>query len=359
MRWSGAGWPGWAAAHGMVLKVAGAALLLAGLALVAMTGRSLMLYQSALARHGGDRLADAAAQSGASGDMVHVVGLPRVVQPPRDEEFNLSVATPVLTRHVEMFEWREVHVGDTLHYELDWSDRPLDSHQFQRPADHANPGDFPVQARQFDAGRVQLGRFTLGPQLLHALPGTQPVPPDLQHLPANLAASFSLYQNALVTSADPASPRLGDVRVYWEAVPVQTVTILARRDGNQLVPATDTADGNGYDLQIGEHSLSDMLTDVPVPPQLLGLRRVLAVLLASLGAFALLWGRGKGWHDGPVALGLGAMAVGAVACAQWLGNDGSTALNWLALAAGGGALALWRGGVTAAVGARGNAAAGE
>jgi hypothetical protein len=182
----------------------------------------------------------------------------------------------------------------------------------------------------------------LGPTLLHALPGSQPVPADIQHLPANLAASFSLYQNALVTSADPASPRLGDVRVYWEAVPVQPVTILARQDGEQLVPAADAADGRGYDVQIGDHSLSDMLPDVPVPPELLSLRRVLSVLLAALGALALLWGRGRGWHDTPAALGLGAMAVGAVACAQWLGNDATMALNWLALGAAGGALALWR-----------------
>jgi hypothetical protein len=340
----GSGWPGWAAAHGMALKVAGAVLLLAGLALVAMTGRSLMLYQAAVARHGGDVLAatDTGPQSGMHGGMVHVSGPLRVVEPPRDEEFNLSVPTPVLTRHVEMFQWREVRVGDVVHYELDWSDRPQDSRGFERPAGHANPGEFPVQGKQFDAGRVQLGRYALGPALLHALPGSQPVTPDLQHLPANLAASFSLYQNALVTSADPASPRLGDVRVYWDAVPVQPVTILARQDGDQLVPAADAAAGGGYDLQIGEHSLSDMLTDVPVPPALTTLRRVLSVLLASLGVFALLWGRGRRWHDGPVALGLGAMAVGAIACAQWLGNDATMALNWLALGATGGALALWR-----------------
>jgi len=336
---------GWAMAHGLALQVIGAALLLAGLALVAMTSRSLILYQDAIARHGGDTViaaADAGPQPGMHGGRVHVSGPLRVLEPPRDDEFNLTVSTPVLTRHVEMFQWREVRVGDSVHYELDWADRPLDARQFEHPANHANPGEFPVQGKQFDAGRVQLGRYALGPELLHALPGSEPVTPDIKQLPANLAASFSLYQDALVTSADPTNPRLGDVRVHWEAVPVQPVTIFARQDGDQLVPDPNAVDGKGYDLQIGEHTLGDMLADVPVAPDRLALRRVLAVLLATLGAYAFLWNRGRRWHDGPVALGLGAMVVGAVACVQWLGNDGSMAMLWLALASAGGALAVWR-----------------
>lgn len=338
MKLFGSSWPGWTQAHGIALKVAGAMLLLAGLALVAMTGRSLMLYRAAMARHGGDVTTDAGPQSG----MVHVSGPLRILEPPRDEAFNLGMATPVLTRYVEMFQWREVRVGSTVHYEMDWVDRPLDASRFEHPAHHVNPGDFPVQGKQFDAGRVQLGRFALGPDLMHALPGSRTVAPDIKQLPPNLAASFSLYQNALVSSADPASPQLGDVRVHWEAVPVQPITVLARQDGDRLVPATNAADGKGYDIEIGEQVLSDMLADVPEPPQFLMLRRALGVLLASLGALALLWGRGQRGHDGPLALGLGATAAGAVASVQWLGHDGLMALNWLAVAAIGAALAVWR-----------------
>jgi hypothetical protein len=322
-----------ASMHRLALNIIGAVLVLAGIGLVAMTSRGLLNYRAAAVRHGGEVInlgADAVPQPGQHGYMARIVATPTVVEAPQDPEFNLRVNTPVLTRHVEMFQWREVRIGDGVHYELDWVDRPLDASRFREPAGHANPTGFPISGKSFDAGLVRVGGFKLGPVLLHALPGLQRVTPDPKSLPENLAASFSRHGDYLVTSANPGAPRLGDVRVSWDEVPLQQVTVVGRLDGDQLVVAADAADGRGYDVQVGDVPVLDMFPDLPEPPEFVIGGRVLAVLLAALGAFLLL-SRQRAQRDALLALGLGGLGVGIVASVLWIGGDGRTLCGWLAV----------------------------
>lgn len=330
--------------RGLACNIAGALLLLAGVGLIAMTVRGQLNYLAAVERHGGEVTSlagDTGPQAGQHGAMVRLVGTPQVVEAPHDPDFNLQVNTPVLVRHVEMFQWREIRIGDSVHYELDWVDRPLDASHFKEPAGHTNPASFPLSGKQFDAGLVQLNGFRLSPQLLHALPGSQLVAPDPKLLPENLAASFTAYQDYLVTSAHPGDPRLGDLRVSWDAVPLQEMTIVARIDGDRLVAAADAADGKGYDVEVGNVPLLDVFPDLPVPPAHVASEQILAVLLAALGAFLLLvTHRMRG--DVLLALASGALAVGTVASMLWLGRDALMLCIWAAVALSGLACAIWR-----------------
>jgi hypothetical protein len=144
-----------------------------------------------------------------------------------------------------------------------------------------------------------------------------------------------------VTSANPSNPQLGDLRVSWEAVPEQTVTIVARLDGNRLVPAAGAADGKGFDVEVGDRPLLAIFPDLPVPPEFVGFRRILAILLAALGAGLLLRCR-QGRADPVLAAGTGAAAVGAVSGVLWLGDGAAVAAAWFGLAALGIVLAVWR-----------------
>lgn len=327
---------------GLALNIAGAVLVLAGIGLAAMTARGLLGYRAAAGRHGGEVMnlgGNVGPQAGQHGSMARIVGTPRVVEAPHDPDFNLRVNTPVLVRHVEMFQWREVRIGGNVHYEMDWVDRPLDASHFEEPAGHANPASFPIGGKQFDAGLVQVGGFKLGPALLHALPGSEKVTPDAKSLPENLAASFSRYQHYLVTSARPGDPRLGDVRVSWDEVPLQPLTLVGRLDGDRLVAAKEAPDGKGYDVQLGDVPVLDMFPDLPVPPEFVWSWRILSVLLTALGAYLLLLQRNR---DVLLAFGLSGLAVGMVASVIWLGGGGRTLYGWLALALIGLALTAWR-----------------
>jgi hypothetical protein len=331
--------------HRLVLNVLGALLVLAGIGLVAVTARSLLNYSAVEAQHGGEVVNlgdDAQPQAGQHGYMARVVGTPRVVEAPHDQEFNITVNTPVLIRRVEMFQWREIRIGSSVHYELDWVDHTIDVSRFEHPGGHANPTSFPLKGKRFTASLVQMGGFKLGPTLVRALPGISVVTPEPRALPENLAASFSKYQDYLVTSSNPADPRLGDVRISWAEVPLQQMTIVARVDGSLLVAATDADDGKGYEVQVGDVSLLNMFPDLPVPPDYILSQRILAVLLAALGAFVLLSAQRNPRRDGLLALGLGALVVGAVASVLWMAGHSGTIWGWLVVTLLGLGLAVWR-----------------
>lgn len=348
----------WSTLRGSLWNILGATLMLAGVALVAVNAQSVLDFNAVAAHHGGrvtDLGHDATPQAGQHGHMVRVVAVPTVVEAPRDPEFNLSANTPVLTRKVEMFQWREVRIGNSTHYELDWVDHWIDASRFDDPHGHANPAQFPLSSQRFDAGRVQMGGFRLSSALQHALPGLAPVAPDLAALPANLAASFSRHGNYLQTSARADNPQLGDIRVSWDEIPLRTTTIVARLDGDRLLPAPDAADGQGYQVAMGDVGVLELFPDLPTPPRAVMASRVWGVLLTVLGAFALLSVRRRvlavtaqtplrtsRWNDLLLALGLGVLSASGVAGAVWLGTDNQYAMFWLALALAGGALAVWQ-----------------
>lgn len=328
----------------LAMRIAGGLLLLVGLILAAVTEKGLIDHHDAIMRHGSEVLdlgGDAQPEANQHGALARISGVPQLSQPPHDPDFNLQVAAPVLIRRVEMFQWREVDVGGQVHYELDWVDHPLDASRFKHPDGHSNPGAFPIEGHRFDAGQVRVGGFILSPELLQALPGSQPVLPDMRHLPVNLAASFSLSADTLLTSVSPNSPRLGDLRVSWEAVPLQMVTVFARINGDRLVPTNDAANDKVYSIEVGDRAMSDVLSDVPPPPRSAQTRRIVAVLLVVLGVLLLKRPRRGSRKDLPLVLALGVLPVAIMAGTMWLGHGGVQAAVWLGLAALAASAAIW------------------
>jgi hypothetical protein len=328
----------------LLLPALGAVILLIGVGVAAVTEQGHVKYRAQIQRHGGNVLnlgSNGRPDADEQGYMVRVVGPLQVVEAPLDQQFNQQTGQPVLIRHVQMFQWHELRYGGPATYELDWEDHPIDSSHFEHPEGHSNPGKFPLESAQFDAGLVRLNDFVLDAALVHALTGSQPVTPDLRSLPSNLAASFSLFKDSLVTSAVPSNPQLGDLRVSWEAVPVQDVTVVAKVSGNRLIPASDAADGVGFAVQSGDVSLADIFPDLPVPLEYSWLRRIGSILLATLGVALLLR-----WHyqrtDPVLAPAIAVLVIGSVDAVLWLGNDNTRAAGWFVLALVGVILTAWR-----------------
>jgi hypothetical protein len=328
----------------LLLPALGAILLLLGVGVAAVTEKGHIDYRTQMRRHGGDVLdlgRNGRPDPDEQGYMVRLVGALEVVESPLDQQFNQKADVPVLLRRVQMFQWHEQRYGGPASYELDWEDKPIDSSRFERPEGHRNPGPFPIQGAQFDAGLLRLNDFTLSSSLVQGLVANQPVTPDLRSLPGNLAASFSLFNGSLVTSAVPSNPQVGDLRVSWEAVPPQEVTVVAKVQGHELVPASDAADGVGYAVQPGDIPLTDLFPDLPVPPGFTWLRRVFSLLLTTLGAALLVR-----WHyksiDPVLVPSIAVLVIGAVDGVLWLGHDSALAGWWLGIALLGIALTAWR-----------------
>ncbi len=278
-----------------LLVAAGLLLMAIAASIVVCNERNVLIYRTASARHGGevtDLGRNAAPAPALFGRMVRITGVPHVVRPPVDSIFGARADATMLQRVVEMFQWHEVKVGGEASYQLDWLDHPVDWHRFDQPQGHANPSRFPFHDATFVAPSVRLGGFHLSPAMVRALLGFRPCEPDLSRLPANLQASFRKYQGALVSSADPDSPRLGDLKVSWLCVPLRTITVLAQVKGDHLVAARHSQIGPGFEVQIGDRSLSDILPDVPPQPEAPWVWRITALLLAWAGAYLI----SRGWR---------------------------------------------------------------
>jgi hypothetical protein len=296
----------------------GAMLLLLALVLLGVGERGVLAWQQAMARHG---------------DAVRIAGTPQIAEPPHDPQFNVRADTPRLSRQVEMFQWREVGSGAGRHYEMDWVDHAVDATQFAQPQGHANPGPFPFDGQQFFAPAMRLADYTLAPAIVRALPGADSiVRVDLSHLPANLAATFQAVDGALVTSAHPGSPQLGDLRVRWTAVPLQPVTVIARVDGGTLVPATDAGDGRGFEVQLGDRPLRDVLPDLPPQPGSVWIWRLLAVLIGWAGAVLLLRGTRPQPVDVAAALAIAVAPLALLGAILWFGASVAAGIVLLAVA---------------------------
>jgi hypothetical protein len=217
-----------------------------------------------------------------------------------------------------MFQWREIDVDGNLSYELEWVDHPVDWRSFRHPAHHRDPDQMPFGSATFHAPVVKLAGFRLGPTIVRAMPGRVEAKPDFSHLRPNMAASFRVTGNKLLSSEVPDSPQLGDLKVSWWSAPLQQVTVIARNYKGTLKPATDATDGKGFGLQVGQREVVDLEPDLPPEPLWPWLWRALSLVLASLGAYALLCGAQACRKDGIAAVGIGVTVICGLAGVMWL-----------------------------------------
>lgn len=329
---------------GVLLALAGLILVIVAAGIVVGNERTVLAFRAASARHGGEVVDlghDAVPDRGLYGHMVRVSGVPRIVQPPVDPVFAARADTTMLQRVVEMFQWHEIKVGGDISYQLDWIDHSVDWHHFDHPGGHANPRHFPFHGATFVAPEVRLDGFRLSAAMVRALPGFEACDPDLSRLPPNLEASFHTYHGALVSSADPGSPRLGDLRVSWQCIPLRVITVLARVRGKRLVAARHPDTGPGFYMQIGNRSVRDILPDVPSQPESPWVWRVTALLLAWAAAYML----SRGWRRPrlePVAtLAFALAVVSGFAGTLWVGTVWLLGIAMLAVAVAAAGLAAW------------------
>lgn len=196
------------------------------------------------------QVADAARPSAAhEGRLVHVSGEAIPATPVVDAEFGVSVPALALRRRVEMYQWHEKRDRRsekqpdgserkvTEHrYEARWNDDLIRSSRFERAAEHPNPEAMPFGRETWRADEVRIGALALASSLVDDIGGWERVPVGQVNLPPNLAASFRSHGDWFVTSQDPAKPAVGDVRVRFDRVPAGSLSVVARQQGDTLVP---------------------------------------------------------------------------------------------------------------------------
>ncbi|MGO4869818.1 MAG: TMEM43 family protein [Roseiarcus sp.] len=206
------------------------------------------------------------------GKLVHVMGAANATAPLADPQFPVKAAGLKLLREVEMYQWRQDERSETRNklgggtetvttytYTREWSDSRNDSSAFRRPEGHANP-PMAFARREFVAGDAKLGAFSLPPGLVGKLGDGARYDVD----PAGLAARAAqtppeqVVDGAIYIGANPADPRVGDLKISYFLNPNGPVSAIGRQTGSDLSPYQTKAGRALYIIDAGELDAAQM-----------------------------------------------------------------------------------------------------
>jgi len=206
------------------------------------------------------------------GKLVHIMGAANATAPLVDPQFPVKANGLKLLRAVEMYQWRQDERSETRNklgggtetvttytYSREWSANRNDSGAFRHPEGHANP-PMAFARREIVAGDAKLGAFALGPDLIGKLGDGARYDID----PAALAAQATrtppeqVVDGAIYVGADPATPRVGDLRVSYWLTPDGAVSAVGRQTGAGLSSYQTKAGGALYIIDSGEFDAAQM-----------------------------------------------------------------------------------------------------
>lgn len=237
---------------GVVLFVVSFPVLLFNESYVVRMERSLQEGSKAVVDVPSDRV-DPANES----MLVHVTGRATTDESIADPTFGVSAHAIKLRRKVEMYQWQEASskapdatgspTETTYSYSPVWSEQPIDSGGFNEPQGHRNP-PMPFSSVEYVAADVKLGAFKLNPHIVAQLRGGDPVDVSPARLPDLVHARASRLESGFEIG-DPASPRIGDLRVTFEQLRSPQVSIVARQTRDTF-EAYRAASGGSVELVV-------------------------------------------------------------------------------------------------------------
>lgn len=234
---------------------------IAGLAVLLAASAALLWNEWRLARRFG-ALDAALAAVASGGPAVHLLGEARARTPVRDPLFGLVVDALRLDRTAQTYQWREEKEGSggdrVVRYERVWSPALIRSDRFVRRTEHVNPPSLPVETASFAVPDAMLAGELLSTEVLAAFPAVQELAPE-QSGPVEAEGRRFARQERWLYSGEPAAPRIGDVRVRFDAAPEGLVSVVAARTAGGLVPFVDRHGEAVAVAAYGEHTAEALL----------------------------------------------------------------------------------------------------
>jgi hypothetical protein len=229
------------------------------------------------------------------GKLVHLTADATTEETLVDEDFGISANAIRLRRDVEMYQWKENESSETrkklgggeetvttYSYSKEWSGMLNNSSNFQQPADHENPGEFPFDSATWDAQTVPVGAFFLSPDLISQLSDFTELP--VREIPEGAAwpENAKPDKGGIYLGANPAQPKIGDARIKFSVVKPGPVSLVAAQAGDSFAAYRTKAGGTIAMITAGEVSAQQMFEDAIS-------QNTLVTWLVRLGGFILLW----------------------------------------------------------------------
>lgn len=181
------------------------------------------------------------------GKLVHVSGAVKTDAPVADDKLGVQASAVKLIRNVEMFQWKEHEKSEsrkklgggtetvkTWEYKQEWAPGRIDSSEFKHAEGHENPPAPAFETKTFVANKVTVGAFTMSPEQIGQLTNAASLPVDAaaaDKLPADVHDKLKVNDGKFYQGDDPATPKVGDVRISFQVVNPSTVSLIGVQTG--------------------------------------------------------------------------------------------------------------------------------
>lgn len=206
-----------------------------------------------------------------NGKLLYSTGLVTSTGRLQDDELQVGVEGALqFRREVEMFQWQEQassktekNLGGsettttTYSYSRGWGSRLEDSSAFQKPVGHENPAQMDYSALQQVAEDARLGAFRLRSNEVRSLSAYQSLDLSGREF-AMLDRPHQVQGTVLYLGDNPAQPQVGDLRISFSYVPAMQASIVARQDGESLLPYRTRNGSSLLLLRTGEQRMDAM-----------------------------------------------------------------------------------------------------
>ncbi len=208
-----------------------------------------------------------------------------------DSIFGISAQTPVLERTVEVYQWVEdSETKDdktTYTYSKEWSEKLVDSSEFNTPSGHENPVELKFESERFETEEtLKVGSFSLISSFKKLLPANKNVaiPEDI-----TLPEGYKVNNKYITNSADVANPAIGDIRISYTKNDYKEVSVLGKQKDDTISEYTTKKNTNVKKLVEGETNGAGMINSIESANKMAKwIWRFLGALLIIMGVSAIL-----------------------------------------------------------------------
>jgi hypothetical protein len=182
-----------------------------------------------------------------NGRLVHLTAFASTDAILTDNQLGVSLKGLRLDRYVEMYQWHEhkseteeknlggsTDTTTTYTYELDWSDKLIRSSEFKVPTGHKNPQTMPYQSNRWLADKASFGAFELTSYHIAHLHDGAPLTVTPEMLDEKLQTQFQYMGDLLYHGKDPDNPKTGDMRIRYNLLEPQEISLVGRQINNSF-----------------------------------------------------------------------------------------------------------------------------
>ena len=205
-----------------------------------------------------------------------------------DSMFGISQKAAKMSRTVEMYQWKETCETDDNNnrnctYEKVWESSLIDSSNFEKEG-HPNPSSMLCETEVLYSENVKLGAFTLPQELIKSLSyNKKKSGNELAEEYKNDVEGIAVSGNYL-TNVKENNPEIGDIRISFEYLDEENVSVLAVQKGNTFEAFTAK---NGKDIY---RILSGNYTGAQILEKMTKQNNTMKWILRVVGLFLMIGG---------------------------------------------------------------------